>query len=114
MGTPLGIQLNSMVDPAVGTRVLAGLILGFVGYKLVPMITDLIGNNSNEEDEGKHDAMVASLPSSTSATAVSSPLTATALASELEVVAGVNELENDDSVAIASALVAEVSAPTPW
>merc|ERR1712238_512529 len=87
--TPLGIQLNSMVDPAVGTRVLAGLILGFVGYKLLPMVTDFtngLGNNNNQEDaDGKqHDAMVASLSSST-ATAVSSPLTATALASELEV-----------------------------
>jgi len=107
--TPLGIQLNSMVDPAVGTRVLAGLILGFVGYKLLPMIQDFA--SGDQEDEGKqHDEMVASL---SSATAVSSPLTATALASELEVVAGVNELENDDSQAIASALVAELE-PTPW
>mmetsp|Transcript_3979 Transcript_3979/g.4464 ORF Transcript_3979/g.4464 Transcript_3979/m.4464 type:complete len:100 (-) Transcript_3979:12-311(-) len=90
-----------MVDPAVGTRVLAGLILGFVGYKLLPMITDFIGSEE-EEDEGKqHDDMVASL---SSATAVSSPLTAMALVSKLKVVAGVNELLDDDSQAIASAL----------
>jgi len=48
--TPLGIQLNSMVDPAVGTRVLAGLILGFVAYKLVPMAQEFIAANNNNDD----------------------------------------------------------------
>lgn len=41
--TPLGIQLNSMVDPVLATRILAALIMGFVAYKLVPTIQDAIG-----------------------------------------------------------------------
>jgi len=52
--TPLGIQLNSMVDPVLGTRILAALIMGFVGYKLVPMIQDALGsddsNNIDDDD----------------------------------------------------------------
>ena len=45
--TPLGMQLNSMVDPLLATRVLAALIMGFVGYKLVPTLTDAINGNGN-------------------------------------------------------------------
>mmetsp|Transcript_14922 Transcript_14922/g.41516 ORF Transcript_14922/g.41516 Transcript_14922/m.41516 type:complete len:462 (+) Transcript_14922:369-1754(+) len=55
--TPLGIQLNNMVDPILATRVLAALIMGFVAYKLVPTIQDALGSADsntpelNDEDE---------------------------------------------------------------
>lgn len=55
--TPLGIQLNSMVDPLIGTRVLAALIMGFVAYKLVPMIQDAIASSSSDDNE--EDALIA-------------------------------------------------------
>jgi uncharacterized membrane protein YfcA len=48
--TPVGIQLNSMVDPVLGTRILAALIMGFVGYKLVPMVQDALGSASASDD----------------------------------------------------------------
>ena len=55
--TPLGVQLNSVVDPILATRVLAALIMGFVGYKLVPTIQDALGSDEIQqvdvvEDEG--------------------------------------------------------------
>jgi uncharacterized membrane protein YfcA len=48
--TPLGMQLNSMIDPIIGTRILAALIMGFVGYKIVPMIQDSGGIMNNKKD----------------------------------------------------------------
>lgn len=52
--TPLGIQLSNIIDPLVGTRVLAALIMGFVAYKLLPMIQDFSSeetdSSSVEED----------------------------------------------------------------
>lgn len=58
--TPVGIKLNSMIDPLVGTRILAVLILGFVAYKLVPTIQDIIGATgdnapSQEDTTNEHD-----------------------------------------------------------
>jgi len=47
--TPLGIQLNSMVDPVLGTRILAGLIMGFVAYKLVPIVQEALGSDDGDE-----------------------------------------------------------------
>jgi len=47
--TPLGIKLNGMIDPVVGTRVLAALIMGFVAYKLVPTIQGMLGNEETDE-----------------------------------------------------------------
>lgn len=47
--TPLGIQLNSMVDPVLATRILAGLIMAFVGYKLVPTIQGALGGAAEEQ-----------------------------------------------------------------
>jgi len=47
--TPLGIQLNSMVDPVLGTRILAGLIMGFVAYKLAPMVQDALGADGDDD-----------------------------------------------------------------
>lgn len=47
--TPLGIQLNSMVDPVLATRILAALIMGFVGYKLVPMVQDALGSGETDD-----------------------------------------------------------------
>ncbi len=49
--TPLGVQLNSMVDPILATRVLAALIMGFVGYKLVPTIQESFGNGDGSGEE---------------------------------------------------------------
>lgn len=49
--TPLGIQLNSMVDPVLATRILAGLIMGFVGYKLVPTIQGALGSADEADNE---------------------------------------------------------------
>jgi len=49
--TPLGVQLNSMVDPILATRVLAALIMGFVGYKLVPTTQENFGNGDASGDE---------------------------------------------------------------
>jgi len=49
--TPVGVQLNSMVDPILATRVLAALIMGFVGYKLVPTIQGALGNGDEDTDE---------------------------------------------------------------
>jgi len=48
--TPLGVQLNSMVDPIIGTRILAALIMGFVGYKLVPTIQDALQTNDDADE----------------------------------------------------------------
>ena len=56
--TPLGIQLNSMIDPLLGTRVLAALIMGFVGYKLVPTIQDALGSTNDDESAEEVEAMV--------------------------------------------------------
>jgi len=56
--TPLGIQLNSMIDPLLGTRVLAALIMGFVGYKLVPTIQDALGSANDDESAEEVEAMV--------------------------------------------------------
>lgn len=42
--TPLGIKLGGVVDPVLGTRVLAVLIMGFVAYKLVPMVQEALGS----------------------------------------------------------------------
>jgi uncharacterized membrane protein YfcA len=69
--TPLGMQLNSMVDPIIGTRILAALIMGFVGYKLLPMIQDVMNENVNEnvnnnEDIGGSEDLLLSLSSSSS------------------------------------------------
>lgn len=36
--TPLGMRLEELVDPVVGTRALAALIMAFVAYKLAPML----------------------------------------------------------------------------
>ena len=47
--TPLGVQLNSLVDPILATRVLAALIMGFVGYKLVPTIQGALGTDENDD-----------------------------------------------------------------
>jgi len=49
--TPVGIQLNSMVDPVLGTRILAGLIMGFVAYKLVPIVQEALGSDDDNNDE---------------------------------------------------------------
>jgi len=46
--TPVGIKLHSMIDPIVGTRILAVLILGFVAYKLIPIIQDIIGSTGDD------------------------------------------------------------------
>lgn len=48
--TPLGMQLNSMVDPLLATRILAALIMGFVGYKLVPIIGDALQGDDDDVD----------------------------------------------------------------
>ncbi|VEU39867.1 unnamed protein product [Pseudo-nitzschia multistriata] len=48
--TPVGIQLNNMVDPLLATRVLAALIMGFVGYKLVPTIQDALSSDESMAD----------------------------------------------------------------
>jgi len=59
--TPLGVQLNSMVDPILATRVLAALIMGFVGYKLVPTIQDALGSGDESTEEIQQvEAMVVS------------------------------------------------------
>ena len=47
--TPLGIKLNSVVDPVLGTRILAGLIMAFVAYKLVPTIQASLGTGDNDD-----------------------------------------------------------------
>lgn len=47
--TPLGIKLNGMVDPVLATRVLAGLIMAFVCYKLVPTIQGMLGDGENDD-----------------------------------------------------------------
>jgi len=39
--TPVGTKVNNIVDPLLGTRVLAALIVGFVVYKLVLTVTDV-------------------------------------------------------------------------
>jgi len=49
--TPLGIQLNSMIDPLVGTRVLAALIMGFVAYKLVPTLKEAFSKEEKKDEE---------------------------------------------------------------
>merc|ERR1719491_204792 len=49
--TPVGIQLNSMVDPVLGTRILAGLIMGFVAYKLVPIVQEALGSDSDDNNQ---------------------------------------------------------------
>lgn len=54
--TPLGIQLNNMVDPLLATRLLAALIMGFVGYKLVPTIQDALA--SGDSDGGDIEVVV--------------------------------------------------------
>jgi len=59
--TPVGIQLNSMVDPVLATRILAGLIMAFVAYKLLPTIQEALGTT----DEGNQ-----ALPSEASAAAM--------------------------------------------
>ena len=53
--TPLGMQLNSMIDPIIGTRILAALIMGFVGYKIVPMIQDYVGIMNNKKNENENE-----------------------------------------------------------
>jgi len=50
--TPVGIQLNSMVDPVLGTRILAGLIMGFVAYKLVPIVQEALGSDDDNDESG--------------------------------------------------------------
>jgi len=57
--TPLGVQLNSMVDPILATRVLAALIMGFVGYKLVPIIQGAVGSGDEGTDEIQQTDIVA-------------------------------------------------------
>ena len=61
--TPLGMQLNSMIDPIIGTRILAALIMGFVGYKIVPMIQDYVGimNNKNKNENETNDVLSLSI-----------------------------------------------------
>mmetsp|Transcript_27447 Transcript_27447/g.57539 ORF Transcript_27447/g.57539 Transcript_27447/m.57539 type:complete len:191 (-) Transcript_27447:441-1013(-) len=39
--TPVGMQLNNMVDTLLATSVLAAQIVGFGVYKLVPTVTDV-------------------------------------------------------------------------
>jgi len=46
--TPVGMQLNNMVDPLLATRVLAALIMGFVVYKLVPTVTDALHKHNGD------------------------------------------------------------------
>eukprot|EP00535_Pseudo-nitzschia_heimii_P007159 CAMPEP_0197173794 /NCGR_PEP_ID=MMETSP1423-20130617/583_1 /TAXON_ID=476441 /ORGANISM="Pseudo-nitzschia heimii, Strain UNC1101" /LENGTH=488 /DNA_ID=CAMNT_0042622657 /DNA_START=666 /DNA_END=2132 /DNA_ORIENTATION=- len=57
--TPLGIQLNSMVDPVLATRILAGLIMAFVGYKLVPTIQGALGGAEEEQPEEEKTVLAA-------------------------------------------------------
>jgi len=47
--TPVGIALNSAIDPSVGTRVLAGLILAFVAYKLYPIIQEKFKGDADDD-----------------------------------------------------------------
>lgn len=56
--TPVGIQLNSMVDPVLATRILAGLIMAFVAYKLLPTIQEALGTGEADKDLPSEAAIV--------------------------------------------------------
>lgn len=60
--TPLGIQLNNMVDPIIATRVLAALIMGFVLYKLVPMMQDAMAGNDDEKESSRISTAISTAP----------------------------------------------------
>lgn len=65
--TPVGIKLNSMVDPIVATRLLAALIMGFVGYKLLPIIQEKFGGESDDVSAESDDSAPEFLKSKTAA-----------------------------------------------
>jgi uncharacterized membrane protein YfcA len=71
--TPVGVQLHEVVDPVVGTRVLAALILSFVSYKLYPMVSEFFFGGESAGTAADDDAVAAlSLSPSSSLSAVAS------------------------------------------
>lgn len=86
--TPIGVELHDRIDPVLGTRLLATLIMGFVSYKLYPMIQEAMindsgsdGDDATKEEEEAQD--LASLSSSLSALEVVGTTTTSSLSTQV-------------------------------